>query len=601
VQILRVLSIFLLILNVSLVYATNGPKLNFTDLVNGPSTGLGDGLGSGVIVTIWGQNLLSEIGSSTIVFTDGLGEEHNPAHIYYWKNADGLKPSGVANLYASHKMQEVAFSIPDVLDGNGFIHVVVNGEESNKLPFLVRSGVILHIKETGNDDNPGTFGSAFKSLPKTVSIVSKRGATIYVHDDLLSEDLNHREVVYWNRSSASSGRSNHYSIVAYPSSQPTVIGRIGFASFNTEGQLVSKIKILASNCDEGPNGQPTNCIRQNSAAIFGTKHGRIISNVMSDRPNGCAESELGAITGDKKQVHGLKIFGNEIFDYGCEGTSKFHHTTYIKIRASWGLEVDPWEFGWNYLHDNKAKNGIHQFDLKSGSDNLCGTPNATVKIHENVIVNQSGAGIFVGTNCEWSNTFEIYNNLIINSGLPADWNGIDPKTSKDANTNAISITDYNGLLADFNIYNNTIYDWPTTKINQSGRACFSFDGGRNASSAILNSNLCITNNDERFIFESNLGTILDRSNSSNNAWYYTGEQSSAINAIQPDIGNDVMDDPKVNFNGIDYSISSGSPLINNSNTSLVYDLYGNKRSVTPTVGAVEFIRRPNPPSSLVIQ
>lgn len=42
------------------------PILNFSDITSGPDTGLGDGYGSGAIVTIWGNNLGSSQGASTI-------------------------------------------------------------------------------------------------------------------------------------------------------------------------------------------------------------------------------------------------------------------------------------------------------------------------------------------------------------------------------------------------------------------------------------------------------------------------------------------------------------------------------------------------------
>ena len=70
------------------------PILNFSDLISGPDTGLGDGLGSGVIVTFWGQNLGSSQSDSSITFTDAGGNTHSPAYVYYWKNADGALPGG---------------------------------------------------------------------------------------------------------------------------------------------------------------------------------------------------------------------------------------------------------------------------------------------------------------------------------------------------------------------------------------------------------------------------------------------------------------------------------------------------------------------------
>jgi hypothetical protein len=600
-QILRVLSIFLLVLNVSFVYAnaTNGPKLNFTDLVNGPSTGLGDGDGSGVIVTIWGQNLGDNQSDSRVIFTDINGKEYNAAHLYYWKKADGSKPSGIANLYKSHRMQEIAFSIPDAPLGQGSIHLVVNGALSNKLPFLVREGTIYHIKANGTDSNTGSFSSPFASLPKVVKDLGAAGSTIYVHDDLVTENLTAPVTVYWNKSSASGGKDNHYVIAAYPNSQPSVIGVIGFSGFFTEGQVISKLKVLASNCLEGANGEFTNCFGGKSQVIEGTNHGRIIGNALSDIDGGCSTGELGAISGNNKNVSGLKIFGNEIYEYGCSGTSKFHHTTYIKIRSSGGVSVDPWEFGWNYLHDNDAKNGIHNFDLANGTSGLCGTANDTVKIHNNVIVNQGGAGIFIGTGCEWSNEFDVYNNLVINAGLPADWDNTDPTTSNDPNTSSIVIQDYGGFLSKVRVFNNSILNWNSMGVNKGGRACVALLGSGNTASVELDSNLCVTQYDGRYFYEENPGFIFNETGSSNNAWFYTGGGTGGT-LMNPDIGGDIYTNLNVGFTEFSYTILPGSSLIQSANTAIEYDVYGFKRGANPSIGSVEFLIKPNPPVNLTI-
>ena len=96
----------------------------FSDLISGPSTGLGDSVGSGVIVTVWGYNLGSTQGTSTALFTDSASTERS-CEVYYWKNADGLLPGAPANLYESHGMQEVAFSIPASAIGAGTIRLLI--------------------------------------------------------------------------------------------------------------------------------------------------------------------------------------------------------------------------------------------------------------------------------------------------------------------------------------------------------------------------------------------------------------------------------------------------------------------------------------------
>jgi hypothetical protein len=604
VQMLRVLTIFLLVLNISLVYATNGPKLNFTDLVNGPANGIGDGLGSGAIVTVWGQKLRGSETGSKIIFTDSSGNEHAPAFVYYWKNADGQKPSGVANLYKSHKMQEFSFSIPNVEVGMGSIHVQVNGIDSNKLPFLVRNGSIYHIKSNGSDANVGSFKAPLKTIKSALEQVTDAGSIIYVHDDIKTEDTTSGSVFYWTKTNAFSESNNHFGLISYPGSTPEIIGRSGIGgAFKASGLVISKFLVKTSDCEEGANGQPINCIPGNSFGIEGTRNGRVIGNALTDKDNGCANSEQAAIVSYQYKASGLVIYGNEIYEYGCKGSTKFQHTTYITIRNKDGIVIDPWELGWNYLHDNDAKNGLHNFDLVNGTTGFCGTANAAVKIHDNLVVNQAGAGIFVGARCEWSHDFEIYNNIIINSGLPADWDGIDPATSKDANTSGITINNFKFMESNVSIYNNSLFNWNKYNIQQAGRSCIALTGNFQTISVDVDSNLCVTEIDERFFYEQIEGGIFDAEAANNNAWFFTGNTDSPSSAIPPTISNSIVTDPLIDIDlpNLTYVVKNNSPLIQQSNTDLTYDFYGTERGENRTVGAVEFTVRPLPPSNVSIE
>ena len=158
-QEIRLKIIFLLVLIFFGINVSNNSKaaslpiLNFSDLINGPKSGLGDGLGEGAIVTIWGNNLGSSQGTSKVYFKDSNNSIHEAAHVYYWKNADGQLPGGPSDLYTSHKMQEIAFSIPSaVADGAGKIYVEVEGVNSTELDFYARSdGIIRFVKAGGVD------------------------------------------------------------------------------------------------------------------------------------------------------------------------------------------------------------------------------------------------------------------------------------------------------------------------------------------------------------------------------------------------------------------------------------------------------------------
>ena len=583
------------------------PKLNFTDLISGPATGLGDTLGSGVIVTVWGQNLGSSQSDSIITFTDSGDNVINSAKVYYWKNADGELPGGPANLFNSHAMQEVAFSIPNALPGAGTIHITVGGRESNKLPFTVRDGNIYHIMNSGNDSTgDGSFARPWMTIGNALDEIATPGSTIYVHDGIVSGNSTSHRAVYWNDVAASSGLSNQYGIIAYTNSQPEVIGYSGFRNYKTAGQVVSKFDIYASECDEGANGQPVNCAPTPSNNItFGIQasaFGRAVGNAITDQPGGCADGSQGAISGNAlsgDRVSGYQILGNEIYEYGCEGSSKFHHTTYFSVRSGdKNLQIDPWRFGWNYLHDNQAKNGIHQYDENSNG-NLCGSPNGTVIINDNVIINQSGAGISIEANCPWTNDFEVYNNVIINAGLAADWDGVDPATANGPNTSGISVKD-GDLMGTVNIFNNTIHNWNIDDLGSDTQACLGVHGSGDNVTIIWSNNICYTDKDKPFVNAGCCGAdkLLDNITGSNNAWFFSG--TGATMAIKPDWDSTgILGDPLVTIEGAKLIIGADSPLIAGSNNSaLEHDIYGIGRLPEAEIGGVEFFNRPESPYNL---
>ncbi len=600
----------IVLLSLSLLAAGNvyaiSPKLNFTDLISGPDIGLGDGLGSGVIVTVWGQNLGSSQGGSTITFTDANGVEQNAAHVYYWKDADGTSPGGPADLFTSHKMQEIAFSIPDAASGAGQIKVTVNGGSSNSLPFTVRSGSIYHVKASGNDSSgKGSFASPWKTVGKAVKAIKAPGATLYVYDSVVDGGSGSTRAIYANVASASSGQSNQYAFVAYPGSQPSAIGESGFLNFKVKGQVVSKYKVFASNCKEGANGQPTGCTSQKTFAIQSTAFGRAIGNALTDQAGGCASGSQGAISGnalDGDRVSNYQIFGNEIYEYGCYGSNKLHHTTYMSIRsgtsATPDLQVPAWRFGWNYLHDNHTKNGIHNYDERAN----CGSPVGTLIINDNVVINQAGAGILVASACGWTNDWAVYNNIVINAGLAVDWNGVDISTTNGPNTAAITFQD-DGLLGVVNVYNNTFIGWNNDDLARSSQACIGLDGGADNLKLNWNNNICSTTKDKFFI---NAGyganKLMDNPTGSNNIWYYSG--SNAKNAIAPawDAAK-ILTDPVLTVQNSAFVIVGGSSLAisASNNLSNTHDIYGVERLPGGDIGAVENLNRPKSPDSLTIK
>lgn len=617
-------SFFILILLSGFALA-DSPKLNFSDLISGPRTGLNDGSGSGAIVTIWGQNLKNE---GEVHFIDSEGAIHSP-HVYYWKRADGKLPSGPANLHESHLMYEIALSIPASASfGKGAFAVSIAGEESNHLPFTVRPGEIYHVKSNGVDHREnGTWARPWRTMAYAINEVSE-GGTLYVHDVDEGEFEDPRgRGVYWNSPSSASGLEAQLAIAAYPGFQPKVIAQKAFENFRTSGQVVSKFDIYASNyLQVDSQGQPLGDVITSSPkdtyGVQTSQNGRVVANRIGDIPGGCASAWNGAINGAQHRSDNVKIFGNEIYEYGCNGSSKLHHTTYLSVRSSDDIRVNAWEWGYNYLRGNRAKFGIHQYDERTrttdGRSDVCGDVVGAIKIHNNVIIDQGGAGISVGSTCNWSMDVVIENNILNNVGLAAAWDGISPNTSDGAENGAINLRDQReGLTGQFYIFNNLIYKYTTDEQTDGGLGCISLTGGGENVSVLWFRNICYTERDLPFFglgFRSNYieGNILGR----DNIWAYAGLAAANEATVPVWDGMPFTQDPnilKINSYFIPNKKASieiydleGYPAeaLNLNPTSINFDIYGRNREssrniIGPILGWESY--PPSPPHSLIIE
>jgi hypothetical protein len=573
------------------------PHIAFTDLISGPSTGLGDSLGSGVIVTAWGFNLGAEQGNSSIEYCNRASCQQVP-HIYYWKVANGQLPSGPANLYESHGMQEISFSIPEASLGNGEIKFITE-QGTTAISFTVRAGNIYHVMPIGNDSTgDGSFQNPWLTVAKADSTINA-GSTLYVHD-IITGDENTSQVIYNNRLAAMSSLEAQYSYVSYPNTRPEVIGERGFSVYAggsnlTAGFVISKFSIYAAEADENENNQPVNVRAHVTFAIDGNKDGRAIANFITDaHPNdvtgACPDGQQAAIKANSlssDKVSNFKILGNHIKNYGCDGSSRFQHTTYLSIRSGDENEqlVAP-EMAWNFLQDNKTSSGLHYFD-ENTSGEQCGQFIDTVKIHDNVVINQSGPAISYGANCPVSTQFEYYNNIAINVGLKADYsNDVINGTVNSAVSISIGHSDVTSRL----IFNNNIfYKWSSDDQQNNLMSCIGLSSKYNNASVLWNSNVCYTDTDLHFIRSNYLGDSIESTfTGRDNAWFANAE--NVINAITPIWDpNPISVNPLIYINNSVVTLHENSPLISQSNTSQLRGIYGRLRSEQNTVGAVQVI------------
>jgi hypothetical protein len=560
------------------------PHLAFSDLISGPSSGLEDGKGSGVIVTVWGQGLGLNTTDRSLIFEDSRGQIHEP-YVYYWKAADGAAPSGPSNLFKSHKMHEIAFSVPDAAAGEGRIYVDIEGERSGSLPFTVREGSIFHVKNNGNDSNDGSFASPWKTVRSALDS-APAGSTVYIHDvDTGSESS--ATGIFWRNTSASSSFESQFSITSYPGFHPKVIGQRGFEAYTTSAAVLSKLDIYSSDYTSvNENGQPRGerIQAQGTWGIKASKDGRAVANRVGDIPGMCASRYQGAIVGSGgSRVSNFRILGNEVYDYGCEGSTKLHHTTYMSIRsAPNNVQVDPWEFGYNYLHGNKAKFGIHNFDQDQG----CGGTTGPVLIHNNVIVDQAGAGISIGASCTWDMDFHVENNVLINVGLAADWDGVDPNTSNGSEPGGIAIRD-SGLLGTIYVRNNLIFGWSNDGLTRGATGCLAFNGSGDNVTVIWENNICNAEVDVPYFATGfRAENKIDNVSGSHNVWH--SEISPSKPAPTWDT-NPFVFDPMLQVSDSRVQLEGQSPLTDRAKTvDLTRGIYGVPRISGIDIGPVEY-------------
>lgn len=579
------------------------PILFFSDIISGPKTGLTDDqvTNQGVIVTVWGKNLGSSQGSSKIYCN---GEE--AAHVYYWENADPDNgDSGPADLYTYHGMQEIAFSISSAATtGAGKIYVTVNSQDSNELDFTIRDGNIYFVKTSGNggdNSNSGTWVSPWETVSYDTGGASTKvsaGDIIYVCNGVqeINVDAGDQKDAGIRIDNKDGSAASPFSLIAYPGADVLAKGgNYGIRNTNSEYWVISKYVAIGGTLGD-----------DRGVAIDGFKGGRFVGNELTDREaevgsSGCADGYNGAIVGSEDKASGLVVFGNYIHDFGCDDTRKFEHTTYFTNRSGEGgapVIIDSPNIGWNFLKDNGARGGLHFFDENKADADNCGDMSGTLKIHNNVIVNQRGIGIGINTGgptdppeC-FTMQVEIYNNLLINPGkgpvLPGPTNIATAAFQFQGHHNTCSIK----------LYNNTVLGYGDNSVDVSQRAGNAglVIGDDFAGTVELVNNVFYDTQDIDF---DNIDDTSKITVHSNNLWYNGGDGTPA-SAPSWDT-SPLTGDPKfldTTSGSEDLTYRSTSPCIDaglSGVTDIVTtDIHGVSRPQfdKPDIGATEYIKYP---------
>ena len=564
------------------------PKLNFIDIDSGPSVGLGDGLGSGAIVTLWGNNLGHIQNGSKVKFKSVNGDELDVAYIYYWKNADGQLPGGPADLYKSHKMQEIAFSIPPAPLGIGEIFVEVNGVKSNSLIFRVREGAIKYVAPGGSNKNNCTFNSPCGWINGDI-----RGQT----DGLANGKLKAGDIVYsrgveepeycsgdtcagmFLRSLVGT-EDAPISIIAYPGLRPKISSKNrGVNAYLSSHISISKYFISVGSKD--PLSSPSPGSSALSDFHIQATKGRYVGNHLREREGACFNGWSGSIMAGKDGGNNAKIFGNQFYKLGCDNASRFQHTLYMSVRDG-GSDVKAWEIAWNHLDNNESFYGIHNYDETFSGD--CGKLTGELKIHNNYVINQKGAGIHISTrdsggvkNICWEADINIFNNVLINVGLgpTAEENITNPgaiKISGDLGSKNISIV--NNTIYGFSDESSRLYDEAKAIVVKLNLASPRLE---------LVDNLIYSFGDFTF-----LDTNLSLDGVVNNV-FYTTEKNISVKSIVPNSASNFSFDPDCQLLNDMIYCASVSKLIDAGLNKTDFDIVGSPRVGKSDIGAVEFL------------
>jgi len=536
------------------------PVLFFTDITSGPKSGNPDTSGErsgqdGAIVTLWGRNLGSAQGSSK-VYANGI----EAASYYFWGNA-----TVPADLYTYHGMQMISFQISHLAqDGAGSIYVVVNGQQSNSLPFTVRAGNIYFVMTSGNDDTGnGSWGNPWRTIPKAANSLAP-GDIAYIGDGVdQTTETDYSAAVNLGSDGA---EGNPKALIVYPEATSNV------------GNATLERAFWVWNGDTG--GYSTHWVIAKFTITTGQVGAsaqtgfRVISNYVT-APQG--DGMDGAIDVVGNNVY---ILGNELENVGSANSSKLYHAIYVK-----GVRQDSppraptesnREVAWDYVHEGLSNRAINIYSEQEYSAYI-----QQHRVHDNVIVNQRGDGIMIGYYVIGDNW--LYNNLIVNAGLGPEWpDGESYHTGLRINTGHEQITQTVVYL-----YNNTLYGngWSGAVLPGETGSLLVDQGALDRSTTVYFSNNILYSTGEPYLAGESASLP---SGDYRNCWYGDGAapgwDTTAIND-GPDF---------VNVGAFNFQLQNSSPCMDvgrNVSTVVTRDLLGVPRpqGLAFDIGAYEYV------------
>ncbi len=330
-----------------------GPRLLFTDIESGPSTGGEDDLGA--FVTIYGEGFGAAQGSSTVTIGG-----HPVASVASW---------GEDN--APRSLDRIVVQ-PGPGASSGDIVVTVGGQSSNALPFTVRPGNVYFVSQArGNDANPGSYAQPWATVfrPRQTLVA---GDIVYLEGGTFSEldpaMPGWDTLLFLDTSQCASGTAAApVAYLGYPGNPPLFANpaaRRGIYLNQDSGPLSYYIvgNILFGEMLE-------------AVLVTGIGH-RIVGNDLSDGGDGDKVGVFG-------NTSAVKILGNRFDSNGTLGAK--YYAIYVQ---GFGVNRDV-EIGWNEIRNQEGRS-IQVFGHVTG-DRV-----EDLSIHDNVLEGSDLNNLLVG-------------------------------------------------------------------------------------------------------------------------------------------------------------------------------------------------------------
>ena len=514
--------------------AAGDPKVLYTDLVAGPTTGGENNLGA--YISIFGKNFGNNLGQVRVYF----GNVEAAAYRY-------LGPSK-----GRSDIQQITVQPGAIGKGTLPIKVVVNGAASNTdNTFTVNPGDILFVDNVSGSDstavkNDITHPWRFVQTPSQGGALgaASPGDVIVLRGKAVWQDVGFEN--RWFRFRSTTGTaptgakgSGYISVVAYPTEDVHYV-----APANTNGGIhgigdnypqfsdwivVSGLHI-ESVASSSSDGAPINLQVKSD-------HWRIINNELGPWP-ASSGAKAGGLVGNGTDV---KALGNRIHD--IDGGTE-NHCVYLDTGAT-NVEI-----GFNQIYNCFGGNIIQTFD-NLGSGNISG-----IQIHHNLLHDGNRYGLNMA---DGTVSVHAWNNLIYNTayaGIRINQNG-------------------NGLSEVYE--NNTLFNVCTNHPAEAGAIQNTWN--TNGGSIVFRNNIVSRNQSAcpQGYSDSSSGSAITLTR---NLWYGYGASSKDTQSLSGD--------PRLVNPGTDFHLQDGSPAIDAGVGSTTPDDYDvNPRSNPPSLGAFE--------------